>query len=300
MLRAARLRTLLAASLLAGAVHAQPSPGGDLQALCAAQPARPAAARELAIRAHCVLVGLVSSERRYAEAQELARRSLQLGDPAGAYLLYAAFTNDPRNTYLRDGAVDMEAYRRLGARPIEQRRDQAEAIDALAFAAGKGHVNAAMVLASYLRDTSAPQNVARLRGLTALLLRNGEKSPKLERLAQEAALVERSAPGTKASVRAFGDAYQLASAAATTAAGAQRPEADCARPALQSVSSGEIADARYLPLTSPSVKDSYLVQGEWSELWTFSACGVEVPVRVRFRADGWGGVTFTAAAEKPN
>ena len=295
MSRAACLLLFAAASF---APAAQAQSGGELKALCAAQPAKPAGARELAVRAHCVLVKLIPSAKPYAEAQDLARLSMRLGDPAGAYLLYAAFTNDPANSYLRDGKVDMEAYRRLGARPIEQRAGQVEAIDALAFAAARGHVTAGAVLATYLRDTVAPGNVARLRELTTLLQSRGEKSPVVQRLAQEAELVETSAPATKASVRAFLEAFQLAHGAAVTAAAAQRPGAQCAGPQIKAATSGDVANARYLPLTQSGVRNSYLVQGEWSELWTFSACDTDVPVRVRFRADGWGGATFTAVAEK--
>jgi hypothetical protein len=40
------------------------------------------------------------------------------------------------------------------------------------------------------------------------------------------------------------------------------------------------------------------VHGEWPEYWTFSACGDDVPVKVTFAADGWGGASFAAVHNK--
>jgi hypothetical protein len=35
-----------------------------------------------------------------------------------------------------------------------------------------------------------------------------------------------------------------------------------------------------------------LLNGQWEELWTVSACGKEVPVYVYFKSDGHGGTDF--------
>ena len=294
------LQCITAAALLAAAgAQAQPSAGiaPALQKECDALPAAPTTNRELAAKSQCVLVGAVPSASRYIEARELARQSMALGDPAGGFLLYVAFASDPDNTYLRDGKVDMETYRRLGARSLEQRRDQIEALDGLAFAAAKGHVNAAVTLATYFYETAAPQNVTRVRGITALLLRSGERTPVVERLASQAAAVAQIAPDTKASLKAFLDAVQAAAGAAGVAYLQMNDGKTCARPTLKSVSSGELKSAEYLPLTQRSVQNTYLVKGEWTERWTFATCEQEIPVNVTFRADGWGGASYAASPE---
>ena len=72
----------------------------------------------------------------------------------------------------------------------------------------------------------------------------------------------------------------------------------CDKATLKSASAGDIVGAEYLPLKGTMVADSYLLKGEWPEYWTFDACGEEVPVKVTFKADGWGGAFFTAAHNK--
>ncbi len=296
-MRFSRSIVLLAICWFSAGLQAQSARPADRE-LCAALPPAATNARTLALRSHCVLAGLTPSDRRHAEARELARRSLQLGDPAGGFLLYLAFGSDPENHYLQDGKPDMAAYRRLGSRTLEQRTEQIEALDGLAFAASKGHVNAALALASYFHETSAPDNLLRLRNLTALLMRNGERAPALQRLAQQAAALHDLAPATKASPRAFLDAMRTAGAAVALAYMAQSEGRTCERPALKAVNSGDVRDPVYLPLTHPSVQNTYLVRGEWAEQWIFLACDRQLAIKVTFRADGWGGASFTAEADK--
>jgi uncharacterized protein len=292
---AAAASTPAAASAPAAAASA---PAARLQQDCAALPQLPTEAQALSLRSRCVLVGVIPSSRRYAEARELARKSLELGDPAGGFMLYLAFHDDPQNTYVRDGKPDFERYRQLAQRSTAQRGEQVEAIDALAFAVGKGHRHAATLLAYYFHDTVAPRNVTRLGALVELLMRNGERTPELERFAREANAVERAAPATKASVRAFLEAYRPAVAAALAGYAVQTGGRSCGEAKLKTVSSGDISGAEYLPLRSPMASDSYLVRGEWAEFWTFEACGENVPVKVTFRADGWGGAGLTAVHNK--
>jgi hypothetical protein len=283
---------------ICAAALAQPigpgAPSPELQMACAAaQAAESGNARALAVRAQCVLAGVAPSTRPFEQARELARESLRLGDPAGGFMLYVAFASDPANTHVRDGKPDLGAYRRLAGRTLDERKDQAEALDALAFAAGKGHVNAGLALATYFYETNAPQNVARTRAMSGLLLKAGERNPVLEKLLREAGTVEKTAPTTKASVRSFLDAYRPAVGTALAGYRVQKPGTECAKAELKSVSSGDIEGAEYLPLAATMVARSYLVRGQWSEFWTFDACGEAVPVKVTFQADGWGGSTFT-------
>lgn len=295
--------SVFAAVALAGAAaagaQAAPAPAGeDLARLCATVSMSPADPLEAARRAECVLAGVLASPDRFEEARVLARWALSKGEPAGGLMLYLAFQNDPANQAVRDGKPDAEAYRRLAARPVAQRREQVEAIEGLGFAAGRGHRGAGALLAAYFHDTLAPRNIARLGALTGLLLREGERTPVIERFAREADALAREAAGTRASARAFFGAYGDATAAARQGyrelAGGQA----CGAVQLSSVEAGEIHGAEFLPLTGTLVADSYLVRGRWSESWTFAACGRSVPVTVTFEADGWGGGTSTARHEK--
>lgn len=281
----------------AGAQAQTPAAAAGLQASCAALLEASTDARELALRAQCVLMRLLPSEQRFADARAFARQSMQLGDPAGGFMLYTAFSADPENSYLIGGRTDAEAYKRLAARPLERRGEQVEALDALAFAASKGHVNAATTLALYFFETSAPRNVERARNLTALLLRSGERGPILEGIAQQSELVNRLAPDTKASTRAFIDAYRTAGAAALVEY-KRNGGGTCDKLALKSARAGEIEHAQYLPLNFRSVQSTYLVKGSWTETWMFSVCEQEIPIDVRFQADGWGGATFAAAVQQ--
>ncbi len=301
---------LFAAMLLGAAAlaHAQTPPApplspasaamARLQQVCATLPQQPTEARALAQRSQCVLLDVLPSARPFAEARELARKSMALGEAAGGFMLYVAFHDDPENSYLRDGKPDVDLYRKLSERSMEQRREQVEAIDALAFAAAKGHVNAGILLAHLFHDTVAPRNVARLSALVELLTRAGQGNPDLERLGREADAVGKAAPQTKASVRAFLDAYRAAVGAALTGYSVQTGGKTCSEAILKSASSGEIAGAEYLPLKNTLAVESYLVHGQWQEFWTFTACGEEVPVKVTFTADGWGGAGFSAVHNK--
>ena len=298
-------RLLLCGAVLASAAaHAQgpatapgaaaSAPAADLRQLCAALPEAPADGRGLAQRAQCVLTGITPSARRFAQARELATKALEQGEPTGGFALFMAFSTDPANTYRHDGRTDLEAYRKLGARPLAERGEQVAAIDGLAFAAGQGHPGAAVLLANYFYDTVAPRNVSRVRAMTGLLLRDGVRNVALEKMAREADAIERTAPATKASVRSFLDAYQPASNAALRGHAVQTA-GKCDQPTLKSVSASDIRDAEYLPLTHRMVEKSFLLKGEWTEFWTFDACGDEVPVKVSFAADGWGGTSIAAA-----
>ncbi|MFI4926575.1 MAG: hypothetical protein ACHP7E_02660 [Burkholderiales bacterium] len=298
-MRACRLlRTIAPAVMLAAAAARAEAPapssppGPDLRGLCETVSMNPADGKELARRSECVLSGVLPSTDRIAEARMLAKAALAAGEPSGGLMLYLVFQADPSNQFVRGGQADPQAYRRLAARSLQQRQEQVEAIEGLGFAAGRNHAAAGVLLASYFHDTVAPRNVQRTGAMTALLLRNGERTPLVERFAHEADAIVRVDPGTQASVRGFMETYRQAvdvvRSAYASQAGAGRT---CAAPQLTSVSAGEIQGAQYLPLQGNMVRDSYLVQGDWTESWTFQACGQEIPVKVGFAADGWGGTT---------
>jgi hypothetical protein len=308
-LAAALLAASLAAQAQAPAVPANPAPAAapardaakdaeELRKLCSTVAMAPADPLEAARRAECILSGALPSPNRLQEARALARSALMAGEPSGGLMLYLVFQNDPANQFVRDGKPDMEAYRKLAARRGMERREQVEAIDGLGFAASKGNVPASLLLLNYFHDTVAPRNVSRTGAMAALLLRNGERHPMVERFAREADAIARSAAGTKASVRAFLTAHQGALQAANAGFKEQAGGKSCDKLQLQSVSSTDVEAPQYLPLTNSFVKDTYLLRGKWSEFWTFQGCEQQVPVKVTFEADGWGGATSTAVHNK--
>ncbi|GAB3648457.1 hypothetical protein [Ramlibacter alkalitolerans] len=302
MQRAVRSLLFAAACLAAGAqaqtAAAPRAPNEELKRLCATIAMAPADPREAARRAECVLAGAIPSTNRFEEARVFARWALSKGEPAGGLMLYLAFQNDPANQFLREGRIDPERYRQLATRTLEQRREQVDAIEGLGFAAGRNYPGAGPLLAAYFHDTLAPRNVSRLGALTALLIRNGEHGSVIERFAREADAIARDGAGTKASARVFLESYREAAAAAQQGYREQAGGKTCEDVQLRSVSAGEIQGAEFLPLTGTLVAESYLVRGHWSEFWTFRACGQEVPVKLTFQADGWGGSSTAASYNK--
>jgi hypothetical protein len=293
----------LSAALLAAAAHAQNAPAPrsnaeELKRLCNTIAMTPADGREAARRAECVLAGAIPSANRFEEARVFARWAVSKGEPAGGLMLYLAFQNDPANQYMHEGKLDPQKYQRLAARTMEQRREQIDAIEALGFAASRNYPGAGALLAAYFHDTVAPRNVSRLGAITALLIKDGEHGAVIERFAREADAIARDAAGTKASARTFFVTYHDAAAAAQQGYREQAGGKSCDQVQLKSVSAGDIQDAQFLPLTGTLVAESYLVRGHWTEFWTFRACGEEVPVKVTFEADGWGGSTSTASYNK--
>lgn len=299
--------SLLAACLLgAASLHAQtaqapaparPDPGEELRRLCATVSMHPADAREMARRAECVLAGVLPSRDRIDESRMLARAAMKAGEPTGGLMLYLVYLQDPAWNPIRDGKLDAQTYQRLAARNGFERQEQIEAIEGLGLAAGKNNVAAGMLLANYFHDTVAPRNISRMGALAGLLMRNGEKNAIVDRFAREADVIARTGP-TKASARAFLEAYRNAATTATAAYAARKGGQACASVELKSLSSGDIEGPAYLPLKGTLVADSYLVKGTWSESWNFQGCGEDLPVKVTFQADGWGGATSTATHDK--
>ena len=302
MSRRPTLSLLAALALAATAAQSQAPvqpPADQLRKLCETISMNPADGREMARRGECVLRGALPSPDPVNEARGLAKAAVVAGESYGGLVLYMAYQIDLVNRYMHNGKLDADAYQRLAARDLQQRTDQIEALEGLGLAAGKSNNTAGALLAGYFHDTVAPRNVARTGAMAALLMRQGEKSPTVQRYAREADAVAKSTGNnTKASVRAFLETYPHAENAARSAYQAQSGGKSCAKPQLKSVSSGEIEGAEFLPLQGNLVKDSYLLKGKWTEFWTFQACGEEVPLKVAFTADGGGGATSTVRHNK--
>ena len=289
-----------AKGLLSSYLVSSPPPFRDLARGCrlAQEAAQADDSRGLATQAQCLMGGTTPSSTPFPSARASARKAMQLGDPAGAFLLYVAFNGDPQNSYLRNGVLSDTAYSDLAARPLAERGEQIEALEGLAFAVSKGHIVAAKLLALYYVETTAPGNTTRLKGLAAWLAQNGEASPDVARYTQQADSIQRLG-NTKASVKVFLDAYRRVIDFAALSYTRSHSGETCSTMQLKSVSAGEIVDAVFLPLKSKLVDNTFLMAGQWSETWDFSGCGMDVPVNITFKADGWGGSKFVASAGKP-
>ena len=243
-------------------------------------------------RAECLLAGTEKAEQPYVAARELTRRAWKAGSPAGAFMHYVVFTQDPRYSYVRNGVADNAKYEALAAMPISARGEQAEAYEALADAIRGGHVNALMVALAYLVESSAPGNIDRVLGAAGLLQKHGEQIPQRLRPLVKTAEEIKSLGVTHASPVAFRNAYTMAVlAAAVELKRTGKSACDTEKMKLTSVSAEPVAGAEYLPIPKP-LANTYLVRGNWTETWTFSGCDSVIPMQVAFTADGWSGARF--------
>jgi hypothetical protein len=283
--------SLAAAACLAAAAtasNAQPTTQECAQAKAAADPSSPEA---LTGRVRCLLAGVEPSDNPFQRSRELLRPAVQSGSPVAGFLMYAVYSADPAFSYLRDGKPDDAQYARLAALPVSERGPQIEALDALAMAASKGHVSAAITVAAYLMESSAPGNAVRLRNLLGRLQHSGVDTPQLQRYGLSAIQATTHGP-THASPKAFTDALNAAGMAVAASTAAANGKPPCNDVQLSRTEAGDIAGAEYLPLKNAPLVNTYLVHGTWTEQWTFAACGAQVPVEVRFTADGWSGAMF--------
>jgi hypothetical protein len=275
----------------AGAALAQPK--GAEQAACeqAREGARATDDAVLqATYANCLIMGALRERDALPHARELARAATKQGSAMGAFALYAAFGADPAYSYMKGGKPDMARYTALGALPLESRKLQVEAIEALGFAASKAYPRAMPALAAYYYETVAPDNVKRLREFTGALAPHDRVMAQLHKQAEQVAALGR----TKTSVRAFADAQRTATIVAQALHAKSGGACDALK--LVAVESGDISDPVFLPLAAPELRESYLVKGTWDETWRFAGCKREARVTLHFVADGWGGATFEAKA----
>ena len=283
----------LAIALMAGsAACAQPRAGEQTACEQAREAARATDDPILqATYANCLIMGNLRERDALPHARELARASMKQGSAIGAFALYAAFSADPAYSYMKGGQPDMAKYAALGGLPMESRKLQVEAIEALGFAASKAYPRAMPALAAYYYETVAPGNVKRLRDFTGAMAVKGDRvMAQLHKQAGQVAALGLSL----ATMRAFADAQRTATLVAQAMYAKNGGACDALK--LASVESGEIADPVFLPLDAPELKDSYLVKGSWDETWRFSGCNREARVGVHFAADGGGGATFEAKA----
>lgn len=223
-------------------------------------------------------------QRDYAKARQWAQRLAELGDSTGKWVYIEAFMKDPENNCLCLGSneTDMDKYRHLCGRTIDQRAEEIRAIDYGAELMPK-YRGAELFIASLLWSHPAEDNnEAALKILEKFA---PESKPKIAVLKYLAGL-----GSTIATYRILHDTYSAASACAAMRANA--PEG-CDMKLKKADVQGPVRDAVYLPLKSRKLRDRVLIKGTWDEKWTFSVRGREVQVEINFKADGMGGASYT-------
>ena len=251
-------------------------------------------------RAECLITGAEKSEEPMSLARQLARQAQTKGWAAGGFVLYEIFALDPKYSYSPGGKVDMNKYNALAATPVAQRGEQIEALNGLASAVRVGHQRAVAGMLGYLIATEAPGNVDRVVNLASLMQRTNVPLPKA--LASDVHLAQqiKQLGTSQTSVSTFRSAYTSALMAASLQIRGIGDDAGCDVKEIKitHVDGGApIANAEYLPLDKP-LENSYLVQGSWSEFWTFAGCDKTVTVTMGLTADGWGGAQFRSNAMK--
>lgn len=227
-------------------------------------------------------------------AQNWAKKAAGGGSADGEFLVYAATVALPQlNFVTRDGKVDAQRYKALAARPIAEREDEMEAYDMLGKAAAQGHAEASLSLAGFLADNIGEGNRARA---VALLDKAAKRPPVFDGLRRRLGEIEAYGP-TLATVRFFDDAAAAGRTAAIAAAAEKdRAKKDCAAVRLLRIQRmGPVEKPVWLPLAVQDLRQAYLMQGSWREIWTYDVCGAETSVIVGFTADGLGAARVAAA-----
>lgn len=296
------MRPLLFACLIAAAGGASANYDKGMEALkrgnaAAALPELRAAAQAGDARAYAPLarVQLVTarSVADLREAKQWGEKGAAGGNADAQFVVYAATVAQPDLNYVdAQGKVDAQRYKALAARPISDREDEMTAYDMLGKAAAQGHEQAQLSLAGYYADNVGDGN--RQRAI-AVLDRIAKRPPIMDELRKRLAGIDALGP-TLATVRFFDDAVKAGSTAAIAAAAEKdRTKKDCtAVKPLKTQRVGPIEKAVWLPLTGGEMKQSYLMQGNWREIWTFDVCGAETAVMLAFSADGLGGANVAA------
>jgi hypothetical protein len=244
-------------------------------------------------RAHLISAKSVQDLRA---ARAWGEKAAGAGVADAQYVVYAATVSLPELNYVdAQGKLDAQRYKALAARPIAEREDEMTAYDMLGKAAQQNHAEATLALAGYYADNVGDGNRGRSM---ALLDKAARRPPVMEDLRKRLGEIDAFGP-TLATVRFFDDAVAAGRPAALAAAAEKdRSKRDCTtvKP-LKVQRLGPIEKAVWLPLAASEMRQSYLMQGNWREIWTFDVCGAETGVILTFTADGLGGATV--AAPKP-
>lgn len=296
------MRTLLLASLVAAASSAFANFDKGMDALkrgnaAAALTELRAAAQSGDVRAFAPLARVqlqtAKSVADLREAKQWAEKGAAAGNADAQFVVYAATVAQPELNYVdAQGKVDAQRYKALAARPIADREDEMAAYDMLGKSAAQGHEQAQLSLAGFYADNVGEGN--RQRAMAALD-RMAKRPPIMDDLRKRLAALDALGP-TLVTVRIFDDVLEVGRTAAIAAAAEKdRTKKDCAaaKP-VKTQRVGPIEKAIWLPLAGAELKQSYLMQGSWREIWNFDVCGAETNVMLTFTADGLGGATVAA------
>lgn len=255
--------------------------------------------RAMLLRAECLISGGEKVDEPVQLARQIAHQAQSKGSPAAGFVLYEIFVLDPKYSYSPGGKVDMGRYNALAAAPVAQRGEQIEALNGLASAVAAGHVRAVTATLGYLTTTVAPGNLDRMIGIAAGMQQAKMALPPAQANDVQLARQIRQLGTSRASVTTFKSAHGSAiMTAVLQIRGLNSDGCDAKDIKIVRVDSGEpIANAVYLPLNKP-LENSYLVQGSWSELWTFAGCDKTAAIKMNFSADGWGGAHYTSSPIK--
>jgi hypothetical protein len=241
-------------------------------------------------RAHLMTAKSVQDLRA---AREWGEKAAAAGVADAQFVVYYATVSLPELNFVdAQGKVDARRYKALAARPIADREDEMTAYDMLGKAVQQNHAEATLALAGYYADNVGDGNRGRS---IALLDKAAKRPPVMDELRKRLGEIDAVGP-TLATVRFFDDAVAAGRPAAVAAAAEKdRSKKDCtAVKPLKVQRLGPIEKAVWLPLAAPEMRQSYLMQGNWREIWTFDVCGAETGVILTFTADGLGGATVAA------
>lgn len=135
----------------------------------------------------------------------------------------------------------------------------------------------------------------------AMLSKINPRPPALQQIANVLQEMERLG-NSHATYKIAFDARLAALTAATGKAGladpAKRSECDPRSAQLVKMTvTKPISAAEYLPIPVPELARAYLLTGSWEEEWTYDFCGKQVPVKVAFQADDFGGAYYQASVK---
>ncbi|GGY05448.1 tetratricopeptide repeat protein [Paludibacterium paludis] len=230
----------------------------------------------------------------FTKARKWAQKSADKGDATGQFMVFYAHINDPAFRYFDDtGKIDKARFEQLRKRGPEERKADSNAYTMLAQAAEKGDANALQATLTTLLNANSPGNNARILAMMDKIGTLNERQTALKTTLTESARLGNSEVGPQAWKGVFATSRETAEARAR--ADGQLKKGRCEARDIKLVKtalSRPLANAVYLPVEAPLLKDALLIKGNWQEIWEFDVCGKATPVTLNFEADGMGGSAY--------
>lgn len=283
-----------AKGLLSSYLHSFPSPFRDEKRACkiALEAAEAGDITAKVTMSECLVFPKDGSKADYNRAREYARQAWKEGSPAGGFMLYLVFSQDPAFNYIQEGKEDQAKYTNLARTPVAERVEQTEALNGLGSAIKSGHGVAMKTTIAFLSESSAPSNIERLLTVKNILKNDIKTLPeKLQNLIKLAEFTK-TIGNTHLSPTAINNIYkQILVAVPFSISQTDRANCDISQFKLTNLSTEPIKNATYLPTEQP-LNNTYLIAGTWNEIWTFVGCDKSIALNIQFTADGWSGVKF--------